>query len=337
MLTHDQFTQCQWIAAVNEYSNENARGSFAYQKPSSLQVADLHERVSGLHLGLRSVRIPRQIDFLKSLDVNLWHINQNNYTIDLDWFPKNNINYSEFAIIPQSSTVHTALEFINQNKGKTPVCFDQEFWYTQNIIMNFKNHKIMDISHYEQLSKDCCLIMSVPYFGSLDYMPITNNILEHCNKLNIPVMLDFCWMPLNSTRFEFENIECVQVISQTFSKSIPYESISSGIAFWRNPINYNQKTYELGSRLATYILYHYQKEFDYYFTVNHLTNKQTVFCDILGLSKHTCVLTGLIPQEHYLENYHLHSHRIDNASNKMLSLVSWYENEQQILNFIKET
>ena len=75
MSISEKYEQMKWIIARNELNSRYRRGSLSYQKPKSSSTFDMHERVNGLHLGLRSVILPDIVEWLSNMDVNLYDIN----------------------------------------------------------------------------------------------------------------------------------------------------------------------------------------------------------------------------------------------------------------------
>ena len=69
------YEQMKWIIARAELADENKRGSLSYQKPKSSSTFDMHERVSGLHLGLRSANLPDVLSWLKSIRIDMYDYN----------------------------------------------------------------------------------------------------------------------------------------------------------------------------------------------------------------------------------------------------------------------
>ena len=122
------YEQLKWIIARNELANTKKRGSFRYQRPSSDSTFDLHRRVNGLNLGLRGVNLPQTIEWLESLNPNLFEINQYDKKFDTNVLPNVGIHWQEYDCEPMSNTVHTILQWINKNKNRKPVIFDKDFF-----------------------------------------------------------------------------------------------------------------------------------------------------------------------------------------------------------------
>ena len=104
------YEQIKWIIARAELSDENKRGSLSYQKPKSSSTFDMHERVSGLHLGLRSANLPNVLDWLKSVKIDMYGYNHFEEKIQGSSLPDIGMHWDEYECEPMSSTVHTVLE-----------------------------------------------------------------------------------------------------------------------------------------------------------------------------------------------------------------------------------
>jgi hypothetical protein len=116
MLNRKQYEQIKWIIARSELINAHKRGGLHYQKPQSANTIDMHQRVSGLHLGIRAVQTEEIITWMHNLKIDLLSINQLDHSFDKSVLPNIGIRYEEFTSTPLSTTIHTALEFMNIHK-----------------------------------------------------------------------------------------------------------------------------------------------------------------------------------------------------------------------------
>lgn len=326
MLTQEQIFKIKWLIALNE-NNRDKRGSLAYQKPKSDQIFDIHARVQGVGLGLRAYNDPKLLEWLKTMDTNLFAINQNDCDLDVSLLPDIGIDYSEFEHEPLSNTVHTTLEFINNHRKKRPVVFENEFWYHREIVTDHIN----DIS---QLKKGDVLIRSLPFFEDFTKGNNFDELMSHCTEHDIPVLLDLIWMPLTNEVIKVKEYDCVEVLCHSFTKTLPIAGIKGGFVSWRKPITKAKKLYPLGSKIGLHIAQQYMEQFGYYYVRDSLKLMQRKWCDVLGLGMNNFVYAGVIPKGHVLETENLHSKMVPNGKIKLFNLVPYYENNDAISDFL---
>ena len=328
MLDKETYIQLKWIIARSELVDYKKRGSFEYLKPVSDSTFDMHNRVSGVHLGIRSVQLPEIIDWLEQLKPNLFKINQYDAKISHDLLPQIGIYWQEFECEPMSNTVHTVLEFLNYNKEKIPVVFENEYWYHQKIIDK-------KIKHLDELNENNCLVITIPFYSNFQARTDMNDILLKCTELNIPVLLDLIWLPMLNSKIKLNHTECVQVITHGFSKTIPIAGIKGGFVFWKKPINDSQRIYPLGNKLSFWICKKYLETFGYDYVKDNLKTLQKKWCEIFGIKEHNLSYVGEIPEGHWLESEHLHTHEF-NSKTKLFNLTSYYENDIILTKFIND-
>ena len=329
MLDEETHTQLKWIIARSELVNYKKRGSLAYQKPASDSTFDMHKRVSGLHLGLRAVKIPEIVDWVEQLNPNLFKVSNTEIKLPNKALADIGITWEEYECEELGTTVHSVLEFINYNKGRVPVVFDGEFWYHQKII----GKKITEI---KDIQKDNCLVMSLRFFTDFKIPSNIDDILSRCSELKVPVLLDLIWMPLIDNVKKLKNTDCIQVITYSFTKTIPIAGIKGGFCFWKKPVNEERKLYPLGNRLGSWISQKYLEEFGYNYVKDSLRNLQSKWCKILGLETYDFVMVGKIPEGHRLEQKHIHSHLKMDVDTKLFSLISYYENDIVLTKFLED-
>ncbi len=321
MLDKDLFFKIKWLIAKNELAFKSRQGGFHYQKPKDSSIVSLHQRVSGIQLGLRAVQTEEMLQWMKNVDVDLTEINQLSFEFDINAMPDIGVSYSEFDASPLSTTVHTALEFMNMYQKRRPVIFTNDFWYFKEIIPN-RVGTVNDLKHND------LLIISVPFFETFKVKSNMDEILSRCCDLDIPVMLDLVWLPLVDSIEPLNNTDCVEVIAQSMTKVLPMSGIKGGVAFWRRPVPTRQNMYPLGNNVGFYVSKKYLQEKGYYYVRDSLRHSQKYWCEVLGLEVHDLVLGADIPNNHFLTDQSLHSHRIPNS--KIFNLVPFFENEKSI-------
>lgn len=327
MLDRVRYEQIKWIVARSELVNKRKRGGFVYQKPKSSSTIDMHQRVSGLHLGLRAVQTDEMLDWMEALEINLLDINQLDPEFDTSSLPDIGLRYEEFSAMPLSTTIHTALEFINNYRDRKPIIFKNDFWYYSEIVPT-------EITNPEQITKNNLLIVSVPFFEKFEVRHDMEYVLKRCSDLGVPVMLDLIWLPLTQEKIYLKHTDCVEVITHSMTKLLPMSGIKGGVCLWRRPVQNRHMIYPLGGNLGFHITKKYLQDFDYFHVRDSLLDLRTKWCEILGLHKNNFVYSATIPEEHYLSDQSLHAHRIPES--RLFSLIPFYENNEVISSYLKD-
>lgn len=327
MLNKTQYEQIKWIIAHCELTDKNKRGGFHYQKPRSSNIMDMHQRVSGLHLGIRAVQTNEMMRWMENLHIDLRDINQLDHSFDTSVLPKIGVRYEEFTPTPLSTTIHTALEFMNQHRQREPIIFRNDFWYYKEIIGK-------EISNSAEIKENNLLIVSVPFFENFKVRDDMNDTLEVCYKLGVPVMLDLIWLPLVEGGIQLKHTDCIEVIAHSMTKVLPMSGIKGGVCLWKSPYQQRHNTYPLGGNLGFHITRKYFEDFDYYHVRDSLKTLRDKWCKTLGLEKNNFVCTGSIPNGHMLSDQSLHGHRMPNST--LFSLVSYFENDEIITKYLSD-
>lgn len=327
MLDREHYEQIKWIVAMNELQNPARRGGFAYQKPKSSSMVHVHQRVSGLHLGLRAVQIDGLLRWLDDIDLDLAKINQLEFDLDRSLLPDIGVRYEEFMLSPLSTTVHTALEFMNTHSDREPIIFKNDYWYYSEVIRK----QISDLSEIHEKS---LLIISVPFFENFKVKNDMDDIMKRCCDLGVPVMLDLIWMPLSEDRISLKHTDCVEIVTHSITKTIPISGIKGGLCFWRSPCPQRHNTYPLGGNVGFYLTKKYLTDLGYYHTRDTVAPLRDKWCGILGLEKSSNVLVGEMDEKHPLRDQSLHSKRIPESS--LLNLIPFIENDAIITKYLQD-
>ena len=324
----ENYQQMKWIIARAELLDQRRRGSLSYQKPRSSSTIDMHERVSGIHLGMRSVILPEIVDWLEEMKIGMYSVNHHDDKIQGSSLPQIGMYWDEYECEPMSATVHTVLQFMHQHRDRNPVVMRNEYWYHQKLAQRV-------IDSPKDLTKDDLLILSVPFYSDFRSHYLTNELLLTCTEMKVPVLLDIIWLPLSKQDIMLDHTECVQVVTHSLSKTLPTAGMKGGFAFWKKPISKEQSMYPLGNKLIYHIAKKYLEDFGYYHVRERCLPYQKKWCELFGLDLHDLCYVGIIPKGHWLESENLHSHEFD-IKDKVFNLVPYIENDQILTQYLKD-
>ena len=327
MLNEETYFKLKWLIAKNELANIRKQGSINYQKPCSNTILDLHARVSGIHKGLDAVRNNKIQDWIDSLKINLIEIDRWQPTFNTASLPDIGINWHEYETTALTNTMSTVYEFLHTHKKRRPIVFKNDYWYFQEIIEN-------KIEHYNNIDQNDVLIISAPFFEDFQIKNDMNKILETCSNLSVPVLLDLIWLPLINNVKKLENIDCIEVITHSITKTLPIAGLKGGVCFRRKPVSKNLKTYPLGNKLGLWIFNQYVNNLSYYHVKNQLINLQKKWCELFGLEVYDFVYVGKNQKNNYFKKYSIHDGQI--KDNNLISLVPFYNNDEILTKYLND-
>lgn len=128
-----------------------------------------------------------------------------------------------------------------------------EYPYNRDVHEFYWEHFIDDEN--EPLSKNDAVIISVPFSGAGHIHPQYYPILEQCNQLNIPVMIDCAWF---GTCYDLEwtvEFDCIKLVAFSTTKGLGTGQFRSGICFskWKyGPLSV-QTEWHHGIHMNTYL------------------------------------------------------------------------------------
>ena len=154
------------------------------------------------------------------------------------------------------------------------------------------------------IDKNDVVVISIPFAGTGNEHPRMTEILNTCDDLDIPVLIDCCYFGVCSgVTFDFTH-RSIKEITFSLSKNFPVQHLRIGMRLTRNNdddllfiYNKNNYTNRLGCSVGNKILKYYSPDYNY--DVYH--NIQEEFCNILQIEKSKCVFFGT--SETKFQNY----------------------------------
>lgn len=161
------------------------------------------------------------------------------------------------------------------------------------------NRDVFDFDEFiddEPLAKGDAVIISVPFSASGDLHPRYEEIMETCNKLDIPVMVDCAWFGTCYDLHWSLEYECIKVVAFSTTKGLQTGNWRSGICFskWNHGSLAVQTEWHHGIHMNTYISLLLMKNFSPDYTPNLYRKSQEEVCKYFGLipSKTIHIATG---------------------------------------------
>jgi len=169
-----------------------------------------------------------------------------------------------------------------------------EYYYHQMIANNYQSFEwLEDIS---TLKKNDVLAMSVPFADTGDIPPNFYSILDHCEELKIPVLLDLAYINLSVGLSINLDYRCIDTITSSLSKVFPVSQHRIGLRLQQEVIDdtllaYNQNQYlNLHSLCVGQSLIN-QYSADYCF--KKYRTQQLNLCKELSITPSPCFIFGI--------------------------------------------
>jgi hypothetical protein len=189
--------------------------------------------------------------------------------------------------------------FYLQNHNKQFRILRGDFMYHQIMFRNnLKWEYILD----NKLKKGDAVILSLPFSDYGDIHPLTDMILNQCDKLDIPVFVDCAYM-IMSRNIDFDfNRKCIQGISFSMSKGFyGAEHLRIGIRFTKEYIDDGVEvfnSFEMVNWTGPDIGLKLINRFDTDYLQNKYHKKQLKVCKELNIQPSKCVIFGITDKNH---------------------------------------
>lgn len=185
-------------------------------------------------------------------------------------------------------------KFYMRNKNKRFRCFKAEYIYHR---LAWRN-SWPDWQYIEDspLSENDAVIISLPFSDTGDEHYGMKNVLDQCDKLGIPVLIDCAYFGVcNNIIFDFSH-DCITDVVFSLSKTFPVAHLRIGMRLTRTDDDdtlfvHNKIGYV--SRLSSFIGNQLVTKFTPDYIYNKYQNKQFDLCNDLAITPSKCVLFGI--------------------------------------------
>ncbi len=188
-------------------------------------------------------------------------------------------------------------KFMMQHHNKRFRCLRGEYMYHTASWRKFFNWAFIEDS---PLTENDAVVISVPFSDTGNIHPLTHDIINQCNKLNIPVLIDSAFFGIcGNIVFNYDQ-PCIKEITFSLSKSFPVANLRIGMRLSRvdnddgllihTKINYN-------NRLSAYVGYNLLDKYSSDFNYTYYRQTQLNFCAELNIQASNSVIFGLSNSE----------------------------------------
>lgn len=283
----DRIESLAWTLAARTHSDFfSSRSAVAHWFQGSRAVSDC-EISDQVHKTLSRVRCPDPdaLPEFKSLCTAWLTSHRSNCIKGLDDFV---VNYS-------TGTTQAFDHFYLRHRHRRFRVFTGEYFYhLRTWIANAQPWCWID--HANPLVEGDALIISVPFCDTGSMHPQWPYMLETCDKLGIPVLVDCCYWGISHDVELALDHECIDTVAFSLSKSMPVAGLRIGMRYIRpntcdgqqiyDRINYNN---QLGARVAVDIM----KNFACDRVVDRYIHHYAAICQHLDLTPGQSVIFAL--------------------------------------------
>ena len=185
-------------------------------------------------------------------------------------------------------------KFMLRNHGRRFRCFRGEYMYHPAAWRNYFPEwcRIEDAP----LAENDAVVMSMPFSDTGEVHPDAMSVLDQCDRLGIPVLIDSAFFGIcHDIEFDYDR-ECVTDITFSLSKTFPVANLRIGMRLTRhddddglmvhNKTNYNNR---LGAGVGIALMQKYTADYN----VERWKSQQEIFCHDLGVIPSRSVIFGL--------------------------------------------
>ena len=154
----------------------------------------------------------------------------------------------------------------------------------------------------EPIQSGDVVLISLPFSDTGDAYVGIDNILDQCDELGVPVMLDLAYVNLTIGKYLNYKIDfarpCIEYVVSSLSKVFPVENMRIGIRLQKTKAEdqlyvINEENYNYINLLSAYVGTAMMEEFPADWVVNKYRSKQLEMCEKLGLGLSPCVPFGI--------------------------------------------
>lgn len=292
----DQIRTIAWTLSLASARHElDVPGEYIWAFPKNDSFKEVRDRYRSIFSSGNSIKDPEVIDFIQNANINKYMLDPWS-TIKFEETFKNWIqtgsryklrNFDLFTYAGYSQgTQESFLNFYIMNKDKRFRVFKGDYWWHMDIWTK-ANFNWAYIEDDDIRAGDIC-ICSYPFALTGQKHKDFNWLVDQCNQAGVELLVDFIYLPNSMNTVDIDlSAECIRSITFSFSKTFPVQCAKIAIRLCKekpkDPMqmsNDENILNRLASGLALEIMNHFPPDY----MVNKYHEKQTYWCNKLGLT-----------------------------------------------------
>jgi len=293
----DKITEIAWALMTASAQNKlDVPGEYLWNIPVSDNFNEIRPKTWSVYSSGNCIKDKELIEFTKSVQLNKylldpWIVKRFEEYFPT-WFKKcprfqfKGIDEFKHSCFAQGSQ-ETFINFYIKHRDRRFRVFKGEYWWHMECWKKLG----LEWAYLDEddIKPNDVVILSCPFARLGDEHPQQKELIDQCEKLGVPVMLDFIYLP-NTT---FDNVQidltptCIQSLSFSMSKTFPIANARVALRMTK------EKVYDpmqiandenVANRLATGIGVECMQQFNVDYMVEKYHTEQQHWCKILGLT-----------------------------------------------------
>ena len=257
--------------------------------------------------GSRATKTPEVVEFINQIfsqdilneGLNRWQ-NIDDFVNSMPgWIANNSGNnisgLSKFQIDFSAGTTQSFDSFYYRHKSRRMRCFVGEYFYhLKTWISNNINWSM--VSELDPLAAGDALVVSLPFCDTGTQIENFDQVLELCNQLHIPVLIDCCYYPISQGISADLSADCVDTVTFSLSKAFPIARLRIGVRFIKMGIFDGQKLHHsihYNNSLSAWVGLKIIQRFSSDYICNIYQQQQLEVCDYFDLQPSQSVLFAI--------------------------------------------
>lgn len=326
---------------------ENLGKLFAYviESKKSKNFFEVRGQANNLYIGSKSIADDKVTDYIESLlssprALSGWKDRKWLDTFEESYLPwiQSSKNNTVFGLDKYRSSFSTGTTqsfdsfYIRHRHRKFKCLVGEYFYHLKSWISN--KFEWGFICNVDELDSNDALVISVPFCDTGNVPIDYTDLLNKCEDLKIPVLIDCCYYSISGGLELDFNYSCIDTVTFGLSKTFPVANLRIGIRYTKNSIvdgqtlhsdiNYN---HSFSAWIGTLLMQEYSPDFIH----NKYNQKQKELCDFFGLTPSNTVVfaSGGLTWNTYNRSTMLKEYQLDldpDLFNNRICLNSFYEN-----------
>ena len=311
---------------------------------NSKNFFDARSTANHIFQGSRSIRDLEVIEFIKNIfeddllshGLNNWNNLSKFKNSFTNWLQTHKsstvIGLDQYQIDFSAGTTQSFDSFYIRHRNRKFRCYTGEYFYH---LKTWNSNQInwSFITDDDPIGHNDAVVISMPFCDSGSLHPDYDQLIDICERLNVPVLVDCCYYPISGGVEIDVTSRCIDTVSFSLSKAFPVANLRIGIRYTRDTFD-GQKlhdTIHYNNTLSAYIGSKIIDNFSSDYIYHKYQDKQQSVCDYFGLVPGNSVVFAVgnsswdqYSRRNLLDQYQLN---IDPSKfNNRVSLVSIFEN-----------
>lgn len=328
--------ECAMLIAVAQANGKAYKADLDHDNFNDT-FEECHGRASVLFQDNNAIRDQAVMDFLKKKQFDILQLRENYDqkneldTVFKNWLGEKLIDTESYNVIPMPSTQKAIIEFLAKNKSRKLRIHQQEYWqkdWFDTIPWDFEYYKTP-----EDIKENDMIVLSLPLRGTQIIESWFVPLLERCEELNVPVLLDCAYYWLVDTQKISVKYECIKEVTCSLSKLFPTFTLGAGAKLVKKHLVTKWDTYYTQNRILVDLTLDLCKNFSHDYIIKKYKPLQRKYCNLLEIEPLPCVTHAKIKKDLY--EYNCNKMWEHNGLNQdLLNMSRLYENNELIENYL---